>query len=106
MFYIYSNLESSNDGICNDEKMQNFKKRSVERKNKWNRVKGSYLVQNVLKLLNHFCRFTYWIVSPDNKSIKDHLFEEKITFLKEMITFIIFEIVYLLSWKGYAICKL
>ena len=32
MFYIYSNLESSNDGICNDEKMQNLKKRSVEKK--------------------------------------------------------------------------
>ena len=32
MFYIYSNLESSNDGIYNDEKMLNFKKRSVEKK--------------------------------------------------------------------------
>ena len=31
--------------------------------------------------------------------------KEKLAFLKQSITLIIFEMVYLLSWKAYGICK-
>ena len=39
-------------------------------------------------------------------SKKDHLFEKIFAVFKELLSSIIFELVYLLSCKGYAICKL